>query len=355
MSEVEWNLDDIVTPLLVWYRKSARKLPWRETKNPYAIWISEIMLQQTRVETVIGYYERFLKTLPSVEALAGADEEVLLKLWEGLGYYSRVRNMQVAAKEILNRFEGDFPSSYQELLSLRGIGPYTAGAIASIAFSLPHAAVDGNVLRVMSRLSRDGRDIMLQTTKQDWQHRLAEILPEDSGTFNQALMELGACICVPNGAPRCMQCPLREKCQAYRYRVIAHYPVKSQKKIRKVENINVFFMIKKGEVALRKRPDRGLLSSLWELPNSEGGNDVLEVLQAWGITEAEIIEMKSQKHIFTHIEWRMSPYFIWVKNGENSQFNWVSLEDMRENYALPTAFRKICAEGLKYMEETNEL
>ena len=210
------ELKRIVEPLVQWYHENKRDLPWRKTKDPYRIWVSEIMLQQTRVEAVKPYYERFLLTLPTVKDLAEADEETILKLWEGLGYYSRVRNMQKAAIQVMEEHGGSFPADQKALLKLKGIGPYTAGAVGSIAFSLPIPAVDGNVLRVMSRITADAADISLQATKKEWEERLTEIMPTDCpGDMNQALMELGATVCLPNGTPKCGICPVRKYCLLY--------------------------------------------------------------------------------------------------------------------------------------------
>ena len=203
------NLNYNVEPLLKWYQLNKRDLPWRRTKDPYHIWVSEIMLQQIRVEAVKPYYERFLTMLPTVKDLADADEETILKLWEGLGYYSRGRNMQKAAIQVMEEYDGKFPADHGKLLKLKGIGPYTAGAVGSIAFGLPVPAVDGTALRVMSRITADASDISLQSTKKDWEERIANILPEDRpGDLNQALMELGATVCLPNGTPKCEICPV---------------------------------------------------------------------------------------------------------------------------------------------------
>ena len=240
------------------------------------------MLQQTRVEAVKPYYERFLETLPTVQALAEAEEETILKLWEGLGYYSRVRNMQKAAIQVMEEYNGVIPADHKALLKLKGIGPYTAGAVGSIAFSLPVPAVDGNVLRVMSRLTADASDIALGATKKEWETRLAEIMPaEASGELNQAWMELGATICIPNGAPKCMLCPVRKYCEAYRRNQTALFPVKAEKKPRTIEQINVFFLIQEGKAAIRKRPPKGLLSSLWELPNTPQTEPPHKALREW--------------------------------------------------------------------------
>ena len=275
------DLKYIIDPLLEWYQLNKRDLPWRRTKDPYSIWVSEIMLQQTRVEAVKPYYERFLQTLPTVKDLAEADEETLLKLWEGLGYYSRVRNMQKAAIQIMEEHEGLFPAEYGKLLKLKGIGPYTGGAVGSIAFGLPVPAVDGNVLRVMSRIIADAADISLQPTKKVWEERISEIIPANSpGDFNQALMELGATICLPNGSPKCEICPVRKYCEAYRRDATQLYPVKAEKKARTMEYLNVFFCVDENKkIAISKRPKKGLLSGLWELPNDQRDIAILAVLQ----------------------------------------------------------------------------
>lgn len=344
------NSDKIVMPLLAWYEANKRKLPWRETKDPYAVWVSEIMLQQTRVEAVKPYYARFMQTLPTVQALAEADEELLLKLWEGLGYYSRVRNMQKAAKQIMEEYQGIFPENHADILKLKGIGPYTAGAVASIAFGLPTPAVDGNVLRVMSRITADASDISLQATKKDWENRLREIMPvEKAGEWNQALMELGATVCLPNGQPKCEVCPVRKYCEAYRRGSVQLYPVKAEKKARMIEMRNVFFCVDGEKIAVRKRAPKGLLSGLWELPNENREIAVPAALQEIGIMQADISPMKSRKHIFTHIEWQMEGYYVQVSEREESDLIWITKEEVEESFALPSAFRKIWEDGLSRM------
>ena len=345
------ELKYIVEPLLLWFYQNKRDLPWRKTENPYHIWVSEIMLQQTRVEAVKPYYERFLQTLPTVKDLAEADEETILKLWEGLGYYSRVRNMQKAAIQIMQEHDGVFPSDYSKLLKLKGIGPYTAGAVGSIAFHLPVPAVDGNVLRVMSRITADPSDISLQKTKKYWEERITEILPvEHPGDLNQALMELGATVCLPNGVPKCEICPIRKYCEAYRRNTVMLYPVKAEKKARLMEHLNVFFCIYENKIAIGKRSDKGLLSGLWELPNCQRDVAPPIALQELGILKAEIEPMKSQKHIFTHVEWHMDCYFIKVSKKTSSELLWITKEEVEQNYTLPSAFKKIWQEGLMKMQ-----
>ena len=345
------NLSYIVTPLLKWYQLNKRDLPWRKSKDPYHIWVSEIMLQQTRVEAVKPYYARFLETLPTVKDLAKADEETILKLWEGLGYYSRVRNMQKAAIQIMEEHNGTFPANYKKLLSLKGIGPYTAGAVGSIAFDLPVPAVDGNVLRVMSRITADAADISLSSTKKDWEERLAEIMPENHpGDLNQALMELGATVCVPNGEPRCEVCPIRKYCKGYRSGTPQFYPVKAEKRARTQQFLNVFFCVYEDKIAVHKRPPKGLLSGLWELPNANREISIPATLQEFGILEGEIIPLKNQKHIFTHIEWYMDCYYVKVFQKMDTALLWLTKTEAEGSFALPSAFKKIWQEGLKKME-----
>jgi A/G-specific adenine glycosylase len=342
----------IVDQLIQWYQKNARDLPWRRTRNPYYIWLSEIMLQQTRVEAVKPYFERFIEACPTIEALAFTHEETLLKLWEGLGYYSRVRNLKKAAQTVVEEYDGSLPADYQALRRLNGIGPYTAGAISSIAFSLPYAAVDGNVLRVMSRLTADSRDITLDATKKAWEEEISLMMPKgEEGTFTQALMELGATVCLPNGMPRCQICPVREFCQAYRKNTIMQYPVKSPKKQRKMEYLSVFFLVEGKKIALCKREEKGLLSGLWQLPNSPQDLALPVILREWGIISADIRQMKTQKHIFTHIEWHMNCYYVNVGENENKTFLWLEQETVEKQYALPSAFKKIWQEGCSFLEE----
>lgn len=348
----EQSLQTVFAILIEWYHVYKRDLPWRRTKDPYAIWVSEIMLQQTRVEAVKPYYARFLEELPTIRHLAEADEEQILKLWEGLGYYSRVRNMQAAAKQVMAEYDGKMPADHKALLRLKGIGPYTAGAVASIAFSLPFAAVDGNVLRVMSRVFADERDIMLQQTKKAWEEEINDALTgEIAGDVNQALMELGATVCVPNGEPKCENCPLRTLCLAYQKGNPMQYPVKSEKKPRTKEYLSVCFMTDGKRIALRKRDSKGLLANLWELPHVPKEYALPMAFADWGIQQAEIKNMRGQKHIFTHIEWHMDAYFINVKAMTDTPFQWVTIEEAKEKYALPSAFKKIWAEGLAMLED----
>ena len=339
MKQIPKNLSSLLLP---WYRQHRRELPWRKDREPYHIWVSEIMLQQTRVEAVKGYYARFLDALPTVEALANCDDDLLHKLWEGLGYYSRVRNLKKAALVILQQYGGRFPESHEEILKLPGIGAYTAGAICSIAYNQPTPAVDGNVLRVFSRLMNDPSPIDLPETKKAVTAALAEIYPEDAGDFTQALMELGATLCGPNRAPDCEICPCGEICRAYREGTADKLPVKSPKKEKRQENRTVFILRCEGRYALEKRPSKGLLAGLWQFPNVSGREDTLqalETLQAMGMKPREVIREVERKHIFTHIQWNMKGIYLEVAEAAGDFF-WFTPEEINNQTALPTAFKQ---------------
>lgn len=341
----EEKLEDIVRPLLDWYQKNKRVLPWREQKNPYYIWISEIMLQQTRVEAVKPYFQRFITALPTVEDVACCDEAKLLKLWEGLGYYNRVRNIQKAAQKVAERYDGKLPADYEELLGLPGIGDYTAGAVASIAFNIPVPAVDGNVLRVISRVIENEEDILKQKVKNRIRAQLLEIMPKDvPGEFNQALMELGATVCVPNGIPKCEQCPLADLCGARIHDRLDEIPVRKKIKERRIEEKTVLIIQDGDKVAIRKRPPKGLLAGLYELVNFEGHLDeqqVLERMNEYQLTTLRILPLEQSKHIFSHVEWRMIGYVVKVAALEGNEKNDMMFVDIRhaeEKYPVPAAF-----------------
>ncbi|MBC8571163.1 A/G-specific adenine glycosylase [Zongyangia hominis] len=341
----EWQerLTLVPAPLLAWYDKSARVLPWRSNPVPYHVWVSEIMLQQTRVEAVKPYFDRFLSALPTIESLAGASEEQILKLWEGLGYYNRVRNLKKAAIQVVERYSGQLPADFEALCSLPGIGVYTAGAIASIAFGLPVPAVDGNVLRVASRVLCSREDISKEAVKKAMAQALAAILPKDRvGDFNQALMELGAMVCLPGAAPRCESCPLAAICEGHRQSVAEELPVKAAKKPPKAEEKTVVLLLAEGKVALRKRPDTGLLAGLWELPNWEGHlspEALQECLGDCGINVVRISQMPDARHVFTHRIWEMRGYAVYCESSPLPEgWVWVTLSELREGYALPGAF-----------------
>lgn len=329
--------EQLTRPLLDWYGSHARILPWRSDPTPYRVWISEIMLQQTRVSAVIPYYERFLQRLPTVEALAECEDEVLMKLWEGLGYYSRARNLKKAARKIMDQFGGEFPDRYEEVLSLPGIGDYTAGAICSIALGLPEPAVDGNVLRVFARISGDFSDIAKNETKQRYRARIREVMPNGrTSEYTQALMELGATVCLPNGVPLCDRCPARDFCRALAEGLTDSLPVKSGPKPRKVEERVVGLFFRNGRVALRKRPETGLLSGLWEYPNELMPFDPA----AWGIPFEQAAPFGEGRHIFSHIEWQMHGISACACSEElPSGYVWADAEQVRNVYAVPAAFR----------------
>ncbi len=344
--EAEYGmLDEIVEPLEVWYRKEKRTLPWREQRNPYYIWVSEIMLQQTRVEAVKPYFQRFIRELPDVKALAVCPEEKLLKLWEGLGYYNRIRNMQKAARIVMEQYGGVLPADAEALKRLPGIGSYTAGAVASIAYGIPVPAVDGNVLRVLARFREDSRDMTKQSVRKSVEADLSAVMPEKSpGEFNQALMEVGAVICVPGGMARCRECPLARMCRAHASGREQCYPVKAEKKPRRIEEKTVL-VIRDGErVALRKRPGRGLLAGLYEFPNLEGHrspDEVIRWVEEAGLTPLHIQKLDDAKHIFSHVEWHMSGYAVRAASLEaagKGALILVDIKEAREKYPVPSAF-----------------
>lgn len=343
------GLTAISEPLLLWYDRNRRFLPWREDPTPYRVWVSEIMLQQTRVEAVKPYFERFMNALPDIETLADASEEELLKLWEGLGYYSRVRNLNQAARQILVQYGGRMPDTYGELLKLKGIGSYTAGAIASIAYGRAVPAVDGNVLRVVSRIRRDGRLITDPKVRTSVERDLAEVIPKDRpGDFNQAMMELGACVCIPNGEPLCESCPLDMLCLAHQAGQETEYPKRAQKKPRQIEERTVLIIRDENRAAIRRRNKKGLLAGMYELPSLSGfrtAEEVKDYLAAGGIKVLKIQPLEDAKHIFTHREWHMKGFMVRVDELERglpgdeiSDWIYVEPEETRERYPIPSAF-----------------
>lgn len=340
----------ITAALLKWYETEHRTLPWREDPSPYHVWLSEIMLQQTRVEAVKAYYVRFLKELPDIRALAEVEEDRLLKLWEGLGYYSRARNLKKAAQHILSEYGGNMPRTADEWKRLPGIGDYTAAAVASIAFKQRAAVVDGNVLRVMARLRADERDIALPQTKKQVQEELYEhYLPKEDarcGTFNQAVMELGAMVCVPNGAPHCAACPVKKHCAAAKAGTQTDYPVKSAKKPRTVEEKTVLLLSDHTRIAIRKRGSKGLLAGLYEYPSVDGHiteDELRRLLKKRGVPALKLRRLPDAKHIFTHREWLMRGYLVETEEMEASCFSdglfFADRTELETVYAVPSAFR----------------
>lgn len=339
-------LAGMAEPLLKWYEGNKRKLPWREESTPYRVWVSEIMLQQTRVEAVKPYFERFMRELPDLKSLARAKEETILKLWEGLGYYNRVRNLQKAAIQVLEDYQGNIPEDYEKLLTLKGIGNYTAGAIASIAYGKKVPAVDGNVIRVVSRLLCIEEIINDSVKKRIWDY-LIEIMPkEHAGDFNQAMMEIGATVCVPNGEAGCTKCPLQFMCQAYQKNKVQDYPKKTEKKSRRIEEKTILVLQDDNQVVLRKRPAKGLLSGMYEFPMLEGyktQKEVLLYLNKMGLKTVRIIKLSDEKHIFSHIEWHMKGFLIKVDELEPREnllkdgWLFVEIKKAAEQFPIPSA------------------
>ncbi len=337
--------------LLDWYRNNARILPWREDPQPYKVWVSEIMLQQTRVEAVKPYYERFLKALPDLKSLAEAQEDVLLKLWEGLGYYNRVRNLQKAAQMALEEY-GGLPSAPEDLMKLPGIGSYTAGAVASIAFGEPVPAVDGNVMRVMTRVLAYKEDITKESVKREVAAALKPQTVSDPSAFNQALMELGATVCLPNGTPKCDICPVSEICAAHQKGCELSFPVKKAKKERKIVSKTIFLFEYKGKTAIYRRPKRGLLAGLWGFPETDDYFDEEEVrfyLEEKGLEIGEIEPLGEAKHVFSHVEWHMTGYRVRLlrvpekatllfASSEKGALLFAAPEELDDKYALPSAY-----------------
>lgn len=342
---MKYNYRETVEYLLHWYDLNARILEWRSNPKPYYVWISEIMLQQTRVEAVKSYFDRFIKELPTIKDLAMVEDDRLMKLWEGLGYYNRARNLKKAAIVVMEQYNGELPADREELKKLPGIGAYTSGAIGSIAFQLPVPAVDGNVLRVMKRIAGSFDDITKDKIKKELEEDIEEVIPKDRpGDFNQALMELGATICLPNGKPLCDQCPVMHLCNAFHNGDELKIPVKPKKKERTLEEKTVLVMECNGSYAIRKRTERGLLHGLWEFPNIEGKltmNQMETTIQTVAKHSMVAKKLEEAKHIFSHKEWHMIGYYIKVERKEDvdlPELIWVDYQSIQNDYSLPTAF-----------------
>lgn len=331
---------EFINPLLEWYDKNRRVLPWREDATAYHVWVSEIMLQQTRVEAVKAYYDRFMKELPTIHDLAMIEDDKLLKLWEGLGYYSRARNLKKAAQQIVSEYDGVIPNTYNELISLSGIGDYTAGAILSIAYNLPYPALDGNVFRVLTRVFENPIDILSTQGKKEIRELLVSLLPDtENSSFTQALMELGATVCIPNGEPHCDKCPFQTICLAHQNHRELQYPVKKPKQKRKIENRYVFLITCEDKVYLNKREEKGLLANFYEFPNfnmEAEETEVSNILKAMNLEVETVEKIASSKHIFTHLEWHMKGYHIKVKEKNNGI--WVTYAELKSTYPIPNAF-----------------
>ena len=345
-------MENIAPALLDWFYKNRRILPFREDPTPYHVWLSEVMLQQTRVSAVLPYYERFLAALPDIPALAACDEEKLHKLWEGLGYYSRVRNLQKAAKIVCEQYGGQLPADYAALRALPGIGDYTAGAIASISFGIPVPAVDGNVLRVAARVGGCELDILDPRNRRQFRRRMEAVMPrQEPGAFNQALMDLGAGICLPGGAPLCDTCPAADFCAAREQGRQRELPVRAPKKEKRLEEKTVFLLLGPEGTALRQRPDTGLLAGLWEYPHVPGRlteEQAARQLRQWGLTPRAWLRQLDARHIFTHIRWEMTGYLVQVEGLGPADWLWAN-GARRQRLAIPSAFdqftRALPAEG----------
>ena len=344
------ELKEAAGPLVEWFRENRRDLPWRRRMNAYRVWISEIMLQQTRVEAVKPYYERFLEELPDVKALAEVPEERLLKLWEGMGYYNRARNLNAAAVQIMEEFGGRFPDRYEEIRSLKGIGSYTAGAIVSFVYNIPKPAVDGNVFRVVTRLLADPDDITKASTRTKIEALLEEVIPRDAaGDFNQSLIELGAIVCLPNGEPKCAECPVRHLCRSFAEGTQMEYPVKKKAKERRIEKRTVFLFCDGGAVAIRKRKSTGLLAGMYEFPNVEGHlkrQEAIDYARSLGLAPVRVKKLESAKHIFSHVEWHMTGYEILVDELEKEMKDnviFAGRDELEEKYPMPSAFETYLA------------
>ncbi len=345
------QMKETVRPLVEWFRENQRDLPWRKRMDAYRVWISEIMLQQTRVEAVKPYYERFLKELPDVKALAEVPEDRLLKLWEGLGYYNRARNLKEAACQIMEKYGGRFPETYEEIRGLKGIGNYTAGAVSSFVYGIRKPAVDGNVLRVVTRITADGSDIAKAGTRTKVEREVEEVIPaEAAGDFNQSLIELGAIVCVPNGEPKCGICPVSGICLAHAQGRETEFPVKAKKKERRIEKRTILVFRDNEKTAVRKRPDTGLLAGLYEFPGTEGHlkqSEAVRYAKSLGLMPIRIKKLGSAKHIFSHVEWHMVGYEVMVdeleknmreQDAASGEIVFAELRELKEHYPMPSAF-----------------
>ncbi|WP_045520039.1 A/G-specific adenine glycosylase [Neobacillus niacini] len=337
--------------LISWFEAEQRELPWRKDQDPYKVWVSEIMLQQTRVDTVIPYFNRFIEWFPTIEDLANANEDKVLKAWEGLGYYSRVRNLHSAVKEVNEKYDGQVPNTPKEISNLKGVGPYTAGAILSIAYGIPEPAVDGNVMRVLSRILSIWEDIAKPSTRKVFENAVRQIISHDKpSSFNQALMELGALICTPT-SPSCLLCPVREHCKAFHEGVESELPIKTKKNSqRSVELAAIIVKDENGKILIHKRPASGLLANLWEFPNVEIHHPfVMERAQIADLfTESFELNIKLEKnigqieHIFSHLVWNIRVYTGTISPGfsENNEWKFITLDEI-EGYAFPVSFHKM--------------
>ena len=331
-------MNPLTNKILNWFDQNRRPMPWRDHPTPYYVWISEIMAQQTRIDTVMGYFERFIQTFPTIEALANASEESVLKQWQGLGYYSRARNIHKLAQIIMNDYQGELPQTYDQLISLPGIGPYTAGAIASIAFGQTALAIDGNVNRVIARVYGIKDDLSTRVSQRLIEERVSALISQERpGDFNQGLMEIGALVCIPNGAPKCTECPLQEACVAYNKQLTDVIPMKKKKTTVKVEPRTVIVMRYGHEIAIRKRPSQGLLASMYEVLHVEGHWDAEDIVQ-FVPNLTTIYPLMNHQHVYSHLIWQMKGYVVDVKD-KDPNWVWVNQEEVMNRYAIPNAFQ----------------
>lgn len=349
------DIEHFSLPLLAWYDKNKRDMIWRDHFDPYYIWLSEIMLQQTRIEAAKEYFIRFTNELPDIASLAQVSEDRLMKLWEGLGYYNRARNLQKAAKILVDHYGGTLPADFDALLSLPGIGPYTAGAIASMAFGIKAPAVDGNVLRVVMRYLACDDDIAKMSVRKKVEQQILSIMPERPGDFNQAIMELGEVVCIPNGAPHCTLCPIQNTCRANKGGCQEQYPKKAEKKTRRIEQRTLLVLEQDGLIGIQKRPPKGLLAGLYEFPAWDGNlteMDVTKKLEDLGIYPLDIQEIGRATHIFSHVEWHITGFHIVLNRNETRGFlsdtiQFVPTTDLTDKYSMPTAFHFYLKQLLK--------
>lgn len=344
-----FHIEQFQHDLIDWFRTEQRNLPWRKNKDPYKIWVSEVMLQQTRVDTVIPYFYKFIEKFPTLEALAEAEEKEVLKAWEGLGYYSRVRNLHAAVKEVKEKYGGRVPASKEQFSSLKGVGPYTTGAVLSIAYGIPEPAVDGNVMRVLSRIFYITDDIARASTRKKFEQIVSCIIShDDPSDFNQALMELGALICTPKN-PSCLLCPVQRHCRAFAEGVEAELPVKTKGKAPKhVAFRTIVLTNEEGKIRIEKRPSSGLLANLWQFPNDEHAptpNEqafIKEISERYHVVLRSIQRIGTFEHVFSHIVWRIEAYkgkALELQIGDETN-KWVTADELNQ-YAFPVIYQKI--------------
>ncbi|WP_078429133.1 A/G-specific adenine glycosylase [Alkalihalobacterium alkalinitrilicum] len=360
MTEIlqEFNTKGFQEQLVNWFEEHKRDLPWRKTRDPYRIWVSEIMLQQTRVDTVIPYYNNFIQKFPTLQDLAFAEEQEILKAWEGLGYYSRVRNLQAAVREVAEEYGGKVPDTKEKISQLKGVGPYTAGAVLSIAYNKPEPAVDGNVMRVISRVLLIEEDIGKVKTRTIFERALSKMISKQKPSeFNQGLMELGALVCTPK-SPGCLLCPVREYCRAYHAGKEKSLPIKEKKtKVKAKDMAAIVLRNNTGEVLIERRPETGLLAKLWQFPNIETIKDAkqqheslreyLKTEYAMTVEVGEIVQ--KVKHVFSHLIWSISVYegtILSEKPIDNDNIRWVN-ENSIESFPFPVSHQKIIAQQIR--------